>query len=99
MARKRTLWLLIGVAGLFLASLLFNSGFRHTIGRRRAIRSAENELKNLTELANQKQSDINSLKNNPNATEALVRKELDYLRPGEKEVRFVKKKGETPPDK
>lgn len=70
---------------------LLSESVRQTFSRRRAIHAAEAELARLTHEAEQARQNINKIENDPKATERLVRKELGYMRPGEKEARFVNK--------
>jgi len=90
-------WIIGLLAALFLGSLLFNAGLRNTILRRRAVRQAEKELAALSAEVEFRRGEISKLKNNPQLYEDLVRKDLEYLRPGEKEVRFMKRDGTAKP--
>jgi cell division protein FtsB len=81
-------WAYILAAALVVA-FLFNENFRNTISRRRAIKTAQKELAALTQETEAVQRQITALETNPHITEHLVRKELGYLRPGEKEIRFL----------
>ena len=84
--RRTWVWGLL--FALAITSLLFNSGFKNTLARKKAIRQAERDLKTLTVEIESMKSRISRLENNPQAYEQLVRRELGYIRPGEKEVRF-----------
>ena len=78
-----------GMAALALLALLFNDSLRATFTRQKAIRAARAELARLTEQAEALKTTLSDIEKDPRATERLVRKELGYLRPGEREVRFV----------
>ncbi len=91
MDKKKKTWIIIGGCVLVLLSFLLSDSVRHTFTRKRAIRAAEAELARLTQEAEEARQQITNLETNPKATERLVRKELGYLKPGEKEVRFVNK--------
>jgi cell division protein FtsB len=88
-AKKR--WLIAGGVLILVLTFLFSDGVRRTISRRRAIHVAEKELAKLTTEAQQTREKINRLETSSDAYERLVRKELGYLKPGEKEARFVNK--------
>lgn len=77
------------IGGLVVGSFLFNSGFRETIQRRKAIRDAQAELNSVQVQMAKLKEEIKFIKKNPRGYEELVRKELGYLKPGEKEIRFV----------
>lgn len=83
----RTIVIALLAAG-FVGFLLFNESFRNTLLRTRAIRSTQKELTKVSSDVEQMKSKIAALENNPQSREDLVRKDLGYLRPGEKEVRF-----------
>lgn len=78
------------VIAVLLLSLLFNNSFRQTISRQRMIRNARLEVDSLNLEIDATQAKIQELKTEPQQVEHLVRKELGYLRPGEKEVRIIK---------
>jgi cell division protein FtsB len=84
-------WVIIVIALAVVASFLFSSGFRNTISRRRLINQFKVDLNRVSQEIEGVRADIKQLKNNPQAYEVLIRKELGYLKPGEKEVRFVEK--------
>ncbi|MCB4755968.1 MAG: septum formation initiator family protein [Elusimicrobia bacterium] len=84
-------WFFLAAVLFFLASLFFNVPLRKTIARHRAIGSAERELQQLSEEIDRKKMELARLKSSPQLVEEFVRRELGYLRPGEKEVRFLKK--------
>ncbi len=88
-AKKK--WIIAGGVFVLILTFLFSDGVRHTFSRRRAINAAEKELARLNQEAQQTREKINRLETNPDSYEQLVRKELGYLKPGEKEVRFVNK--------
>lgn len=88
---KRT-WIIVGGALALVLSFLFSDGVRHTLSRRQAIKDAEKELDRLSQEAESTREKINQLESNPKAYEHLVRKELGYMKPGEKEARFLNKK-------
>jgi cell division protein FtsB len=85
---KKKAWVILGGGLLAVLSFLISDSVRQTISRRRAIRAAEIELSRLTQETDQAHKKINSLETDPKATEQLVRKELGYLKPDEKEARF-----------
>ncbi len=69
---------------------MLSDSFRQVIGRRRAIRQANAELQSVDAQTVESRERLARLQNNPAAYEELVRQELGYLRPGEKEARFMK---------
>ena len=83
-------WVIATVVVLIGVSFLFNTNFLQTFTQRRAIRQAQLERTALVLKSEAIELKLSSLEKNPNAYEQLVRSELGYLRPGEKEVRFVK---------
>jgi cell division protein FtsB len=72
-------------------SLVLSESFRNTFSRRQAILRDQEELQRLTVEADHLHEKISRLQSDPKSYEHLVRQELGYLRPGEKEVRFLKK--------
>lgn len=74
-----------------LASFILSGSFRPTLARRQSIRSSQKELEKLSQDAQKLRAEIDRLQAHSGSYEKLVRKELGYLRPGEKEVRFVNK--------
>ena len=85
---KKKAWIVAGGGVALVLSFLLSDSVRHTLSRKRAIRAAEQELARLTQEAEQARQEISRLESDPKATERMGRKELGYLRPGEKEVRF-----------
>ncbi len=82
--------MLLAIGLLILASFAFNDSLRAAFNRRRMISEAQAELDALSvQLAATRQR-ISNLKASPQSYEQLVRRELGYTRPGEKEIRFVK---------
>lgn len=79
----------MGVAGVL--SFLLSDSFRQVVSRRRAIHSTEMQLKEVEAKLLDTRQRLSQLQNDPDAYEALVRRELGYLRPGEKEARFLNK--------
>src|SRR5436305_143335 len=71
------------------AFLLFNAGFRSTVLRFQAIHSTQRDYARVSAEVDQLKSKISALENNGQAREDLVRRDLGYIRPGEKEIRFV----------
>lgn len=89
---KKT-WLWAGLAFLVLMSFILSDSLWTTLSRKSSLRRMEKEMGLLSgdlQAAHQK---ISSLEKDPKNYEQLVRQELNYLRPNEKEVRFVEKKG------
>ncbi len=82
-------WIIIGLGILVLASFLFSSGFRNTITRRKNIKALKNEMAGVAMEIEKVSFEIKELKSNPKAYEGLIRQELGYLKPGEREIRFV----------
>jgi len=80
--------IIIGGGLAVVLSFLVSDSVRQTISRRRAIRASEIELSRLTQETEEARQKINGLETDPKSTERLVRKELGYLKPGEKEARF-----------
>jgi cell division protein FtsB len=79
----------VGVAGLL--SFVLSDSFRQVIIRRRAIHGAETQLRRVEAETAEAREKLARLENDPRAYEKLVRQELGYLRPGEKEARFLNK--------
>ena len=75
---------------LILASFVFNDSLRAAFSRRRMISDAQTELNSLSAQLTTLRQKISVLKGHPQSYEQLVRRELGYTRPGEKEIRFVK---------
>jgi cell division protein FtsB len=84
-------WYILVVFSLFIVGVIFNQNFKNTLQRRKMIRNDQQELNNLTHQIDSIRQKISSLEKNPASYEKLVRSELGYLRPGEKEVRFLRK--------
>ncbi len=82
-------WLWAAAFLFLISSVVFNQSLRNTIARQQAIRHTKNELKVVSADVETTRGKIKALENNPAAHEALVRQELGYLRPGEKEVRVT----------
>jgi len=83
-------WVFIGIGLLILASFAFNDSLRAAFSRQRMISDSQREFDALSlQLASLRQK-ISHLKSTPASYEYLVRRELGYVRPGEKEIRFVK---------
>ena len=90
MNRKRKVWIALIAVVLFAANLLLSRSFRDTLQRRKAIQSAQAESKQIEEKIASLKKKLAQLKSHPAAYEQLVRRELGYLRPGEREVRFLR---------
>lgn len=88
--RTKRFWIVAGVSLAIVLSFVLNDSFRKAVSRRIEVRRHEAELAALTDEANVVRRKIADLQR-PTAYEELVRRDLGYLRPGEKEVRFVKK--------
>jgi cell division protein FtsB len=84
-------WIIGGIALAVLLTFVLSDGFRQFIVRRRAIHRARIELRQTEAALAATRERLSRLQNDPAAYEQLVRQELGYLRPGEKEVRFLKK--------
>lgn len=84
-------WLWAGAAVVVLLSFVFSDSFWNTISRRRALQKMDREYEHVSSEVELARAKLTNLENNPGAYEQLVRKELGYLRPGEKEVRFLDK--------
>jgi len=85
------LWVIVVVFLGIIASFLFSSGFRNTLSRRHSIGELSGEINSVSNEIDQVREEIRQLKSNPQAYEILIRRELGYLKPGEKEIRFVNK--------
>ncbi len=85
---KKT-WLWAGLAFLVLMSFAFSESLWTTLSRKATLRKMEKELGSLTNEVADAREKITKLENDPKQYDQLVRKELNYLRPGEKEVRIV----------
>ena len=84
-------WIYATVALAVVLSFVLSDSFRQVIVRRRAIRAAQFELRATDEQIIDARARLSRLQSDPTAYEDLVRRELGYLRPGEKEIRFLKK--------
>jgi cell division protein FtsB len=87
--KKNWLWITISV--VIIASFLLSDSVWRTFANKRAIREKTYELQRLTGEAAALRASIEQLQTHPDAYELLVRRELNYMRPHEKEVRFMKK--------
>lgn len=83
-------WIYAVAALAIVLSFVLSDSFRQVIGRRRAIRETNAELRQVEALTTNAHDRLARLQSNPAAYDELVRKELGYLRPGEREVRFMK---------
>lgn len=84
-------WVLAGAAAIVLLSFLLSHSFRQLVGNRSAIRRTTAELTRTDAELAVARDKLSRLQTDPAAYDQLVRQELGYLRPGEKEVRFLKK--------
>ena len=84
---KKWVYLLLAAGALLIFA--FNESFRQTISRRTALRATQKEIDRITRDTANVRADLEGLRSNPQAYEALVRRELGYLRPGETEVRLM----------
>ncbi|MFN0118250.1 MAG: FtsB family cell division protein [Elusimicrobiota bacterium] len=82
-------WIIIGGFALLMMIYVFNGNVRKTISNQKAIRQANQELTELNQEVVMTREKLNSLNKNPTYYEYLVRRDLGYLRPGEKEIRFI----------
>lgn len=89
---KKT-WILISVGIAVVSSFLLSESFRHTLSRKKSLREAEKQIASLTDEINRVKTDLSRLDKEPASYETLVRRELGYLRPGEKEIKFLNRKG------
>ena len=87
---KRRL-IIVGVLLAVLLSFLVSDGFRQVVSRRRAIRETQEELRRTEAEIELARARLRRLQSDSSAYEQLVREELGYLRPGEKEARILKK--------
>ena len=81
-------------AGLFFSVLILNSSFRSTLTRRRAIRQTQEELGRIQTEIDKMKTQLAAIDTVPHAHEDLVRRELGYIKPGEKEIRFINGKND-----
>jgi hypothetical protein len=84
-------WIYASIAVAVLLSFVLSDSFRQTIAHRRSIRAMRTELSQVDNQATDARERLTRLQNDPSAYEQLVREELGYLRPGEKEARFLNK--------
>ena len=84
-------WIAAAVGCVVVLSFVLSDGFRQFISRRRAIHYTRVELRETETAVRATREKLSRLQGDPAAYEQLVRQELGYLRPGEKEVRFLKK--------
>lgn len=76
-------------AAVFFSLLLLNDSFRSTFRRKHAIEQTKEELAQVEAEIAKVKGQLAALDTAPQAHEDLVRKELGYIKPGEKEIRFV----------
>ena len=81
-------WLLFLFLALGVASLVVDGGVRTTLSRRRELRQAQNELRLIEGKIRRMEQKLAQLENHPETYENLIRSELGYIRPGEKEIRI-----------
>lgn len=86
--KKKVIYFAIGF--VIVASLIFSESLRKMISRRQDIASANRELQDVSAQVEEMRDRLSRLKSHPNQYERLVRNDLGYIRPGEKEVRFSK---------
>jgi cell division protein FtsB len=84
-------WVIGVLLVAMVGSFFFSESFRNTLSRRRALQKASQELDALMKESVVMRQKIARLEKDNKSYEELVRKELGYLRPGEKEIRFVDK--------
>jgi len=85
---RKKLTLILSAIGLLFILILFNSSFRLTIARHRAIRNTQAELEKVSHESHHLRNEIAKL-DHATEQENMVRRDLGYIRPGEKEVRFL----------
>jgi len=83
-------WIYAAAALAVVLSLVLSDSFFQVILHRRTIRIANAEIQSVESLSAEARERLSRLQNDPDAYEQLVRQELGYLRPGEKEARFMK---------
>lgn len=86
---KNRYFLIIAIVAGIAGFVFFNTSFRSTLSRFRAIHSTQIEYAKVSAEVDQLKSKIASLESNPQGREDFVRRDLGYIRPGEKEIRFV----------
>ena len=84
-------WIIGAAAAVILLGLVLSRAFRQLVHNRSAIHRVSAELSRTQTDVLTARDRLSRLQNDPTAYEQLVRQELGYLRPGEKEVRFLKK--------
>lgn len=84
-------WVLVSVLSAALLGLLLNKNFRITLSRLKTIGQYHKDLSQLNQGVEEMKSKLDLLERNPRSYERLVRLQLGYLRPKEKEVRFIKR--------
>ncbi len=85
-------WVIVLICTIVFSSFYFNSGLRKTLARRKEIRETHKMLEKVSGDIDRLRKDIKRLKEHPESYEIYVRRELGYLKPGEKEIRFIKPK-------
>lgn len=88
MTKNQKKWTLIVGVFLIVASFFLNESFKSYMNRKKNIQKAKAEIQSLTEQNEALRKKLLRLKEHPKEYENLVRSELGYLRPGEKEIRF-----------
>lgn len=88
---NKTHWFSIGVFLVLVLTLLFNDSLHRTIGRRKALRDLRREIKETQIRIQEARRSLDLYHHHPEMMEQTVRRELGYIRPGEKEVRFLEK--------
>ncbi len=84
-------WIIAGICLAVILSFVLSDGFRQFISNRSTIHHMRAELDQTEASLTTAREKVSRLQSDPAAYERLVRQELGYLRPGEKEVRFLKK--------
>ena len=85
-------WIYEGIVLAVFLSFLLSDSLWKTLSRSRSLRATLKELDQTTKEVENIQNKLQELHNNPSAYEQLVRQELGYLRPGEKEARLLNNK-------
>jgi len=74
------------VAGLGLLSSIVTQGFQELASAERERQQLEDEKQRLETSISELESTLNALRSNPEAIESLARRDLGWIRPGEKVI-------------
>ena len=86
---RKTLILALA-ALLLLVSLFFSDSLKNTIHRRQTLKRTIKESEDIQRKTDDVKQQLADIREHPESHEDLVRRDLGYIRRGEKEIRFIK---------